>query len=60
MKRRDEAKDAYAFQCGWDVIRLKEAEIVNRSAMNIAKRFSDYMLENGASLATPANFPRVK
>ncbi len=29
-------------------------------AMNIAKRFSGYMLENGASLAMPVNFPRVK
>jgi len=29
-------------------------------AINIAKRFSNYMLENGASLATPMNFPRVK
>jgi putative transposase len=29
-------------------------------AINIAKRFSNYMLENGASLATPVNFPRVK
>ena len=29
-------------------------------ATNIAKRFSDYMLENGASLAMPVNFPRVK
>jgi transposase len=28
--------------------------------INIAKRFSSYMLESGASLATPANFPRVK
>ena len=29
-------------------------------AINIAKRFFDYMLENGASLAMPVNFPRVK
>ena len=29
-------------------------------AINISKRFSGYMLENGASLATPMNFPRVK
>ena len=29
-------------------------------AINIAKRFSGYMLENGASLAMPVNFPRVK
>jgi putative transposase len=28
--------------------------------INIAKRFSSYMLENGASLAMPVNFPRVK
>jgi putative transposase len=29
-------------------------------AINIAKRFSNYMSENGASLAEPMNFPRVK
>jgi Protein of unknown function (DUF559) len=50
MIRRDHAKDAYAKKCGWTLVRLKGKEILDGSAINIAKRFSNYMSENGASI----------
>lgn len=66
MKRRDRAKDAYAKKCGWIVLRLSENHILNditsckHIIINIARRFSDYMSENGAVLDTALNSGDVK